>query len=87
MKSKTVFVKVYIKDELPTFSGNYHTSIGYYYYTEFYEEFKSDEDPEWWLKEIELPSEDDIEDELLHHRPENRVAVKRGIDYMRNKLK
>lgn len=42
---------------------------------------------EFWLEEIELPNEEDMEDHLLNHRVESRVSVKRGMNFILNKLK
>lgn len=61
---KTVFVKVLVSEGLPTKDDRYyHTDIGFIDFdlvNGWMDCNKYPEYPEWWLKEVELPSDEDI---------------------------
>lgn len=60
MEKQTAFIKVKVKDRIPSVSDYYHTNRGIAYYSDIFEDCIYD-DVEYWLEEIELPSEEEIE--------------------------
>ena len=59
MERQTVFIKRYpSKGELPKGNGDVFSEMGVLEYSEVY---GWDVDPEWWLEEIELPSEEEMQ--------------------------
>lgn len=62
----SVFIKVRVENELPTFThgqykGMFITDRGYVYYCKYDGWY---EDIEWWLKEVELPSDDELNEQF-----------------------
>lgn len=68
MEKQTVFIKRYqSKGELPKKGGNYNSDKGLVFFNSVRNEFehyylKDDVNIQYWLEEIELPSEDEIEE-------------------------
>ena len=65
---KTIFRKVSVKEKLPQQNGICFTSNGLNYYSA-YEGFSinkdaREKDVEWWLEEIELPTDEEIKMEF-----------------------
>ncbi len=95
MEKQTVFIKRYpSKGEFPKRDGVYWCKFKDFsdalHQQEWVLEFGGFGDNEaydYWLEEIELPSEEDMEDHLLNHRVESRVSVKRGMNFILNILK
>lgn len=96
MEKQTVFIKRYpSKVELPKKDGRYITNKGLTTMYKLNEGWGKRTSMggwqslriEFWFEEIELPSEEELEDHLLNHRVENRVSVKRGMNFILNKLK
>ncbi|MDR2274326.1 MAG: hypothetical protein LBF27_25690 [Sphingobacterium sp.] len=58
-----LYRQVSVKERLPEKSGRYHTNVGlvYYHGKEFYHWI------DWWLEEVELPSEEEITTNVLFH--------------------
>lgn len=91
----SVFVKVKVTERLPNNEGRY--MVGYEYgafessYSidfNFYEEFTDCSIIDWWLEEIELPSEEDImHEENKQHTNEASIGFIKGANYILNKLK
>lgn len=88
----TVFIKVLVSDRLPKVSGEYDTSIGNVCFENVNNKFFNHKgeltlDPEWWLEEIEMPSDDEILEAILMKQDKDQTQFMRGIDFILNKLK
>lgn len=95
---QTVFRKVYVKDRLPDSFGSYITNIGDCFYhngSKLFESVRGFARPEWFLEEIELPSEEEVVKACeCNDKSESNnfiVGVECGIiysyNYILNKLK
>lgn len=58
----SVFIKVDVRYRLPNKSGIYITNRGVIQFTSAYDRWYGLE-PQWWLEEIELPTEEEIKNE------------------------
>lgn len=90
MEKKTVFIKRYpSKGELPKVSQKYFTSHGYSDYSvktnEWCDEDWLELDVEWFLEEIELPSEEEIQSVAPKTRCVNQFWD--GANFILNHLK
>ena len=97
----SVFVKVLVNDRFPKRSGDYHTDYGIAYFSHSKKKFYQENiviDPEYWFEEVELPSDDEVVERLMHptYISENiskksieiyKFSVRRGASYVLNKLK
>lgn len=87
-----IYRQVKVSDRFPSKSNRYHTGKGFIYfnnrYNKFYDvELKITNDPDYWLEEIELPSDYDIsflEYDVLSQY--NRGFIY-GYNYMLDKIK
>ena len=85
MKKQTIFIKRYpSKGELPKESRIYITNLGALHYLHPFQRWL-DNDPQWWMQEIELPSKEEIENMAEEMAFPN--SVKFGANYILNKLK
>lgn len=91
-KTMKVFVKRYpSKGEFPKESRIYITNAGALHYLHPFQRWL-DNDPQWWMQEIELPSEEDIEikgrEEWWYTDLEESLQpFKSGANYILNHLK
>ena len=92
MEKQTVFIKVSVKDRIPSVSDFYHTNKGIAYYSDIFEDWSYD-DVEYWLEEIELPSEEEIDksgDDFAYPHIDSAFAFNcfmHGAKFILNKLK
>lgn len=85
----SVFVKVRAEDELPVFPhGQYKaaftTDRGFVYYCKYEGWY---ENVEWWLKEVKLPSEDELRKKSLGKFSEKEAADEEIGDYIEDDAK
>ncbi|HAE65723.1 MAG TPA: hypothetical protein DCG77_00505 [Sphingobacterium sp.] len=80
----SVFIKVSTKDRLPSDNGLYLTNNGHVHFLSGCKRFMGC-DPQWWLEEVELPSDEEIKKEAENHAFTN--AFKLGANYILNTLK
>lgn len=76
---QTVFKKVMVSDRSPSKEGYYLTDKGNVYFRDTFYTWI-----DWWLEEVELPSEDDI------FKEGSKMAItsfRKGANYILNKLK
>lgn len=86
MEKQTVFIKRFPgKGELPKGNGDVFSDMGVLEYSEVY---GWDVDPEWWLEEIELPSDVEItiEADKIDNWKES-YEFERGVNFILNHLK
>lgn len=96
----SVFVKVLVKVELPTKRSRYITNQGLFnwckkhgFYKETIVRIYKPNGITWWIKEIELPSDADIEgmasfyDAFESDGEDKYSSYKIGANYILNKLK
>lgn len=92
----TIYRKVKVSERLPESRGYYDTDMGTLYYRkkikhsiwEDWEDANYPKYPEYWLEEIELPTEEDINSIVsVYHDVENRNACRTGINYILNKIR
>lgn len=93
MEIKNIFKKIYTHDRLPK-EGWYNTNKGVEYYSEKLNDWASSmytSKPEWWLEEIELPSEDELEDRAINlgykHTSNENGIFRQGSYEIINKIK
>lgn len=88
MSKQTVFKKVMVTDRLPIEYENYSTNVGLVYFKGSFAHWV-----QWWLEEIELPSEEEIEgiaifyDTFESDKEDKYSSYKIGANYILNKLK
>jgi len=101
MKKQTVFIKRYpSKGELPKDDNkDYCSNVGMVYFRKLKFYFRDEQlitftdKVEWFLEEIELPSEDDIESYTVgkcNPSKEDKLMLsswKQGVNFILNKLK
>lgn len=85
-----VFVKRYPeKGELPSVSKKYFTSHGYLDYSVKRNEWSDcdwlDVNPDWWLEEIELPSDEDVFNKSTFYN--DLESFEQGANYILDLLK
>lgn len=86
----TVFIKRYPSmGEFPKGNGDVFSDMGVLEYSEVY---GWDVDPEWWLEEIELPSEDEVNFKYPLNSEEPyktslHVGCRQGANFILNHLK
>lgn len=80
----SVFIKVSTKDRLPSESGLYLTNNGHVHFLYGCKRFMGCA-PQWWLEEVELPSDEEIKKAVENHSFTN--AFKLGAHYILNILK
>ena len=86
MEKQTVFIKRYpSKGELPKESGFYLTNLGSRHYIGNEIARLFDCEPQWWLEEVELPSEDEIIEVAHNVRCVNQFWD--GVNFILNKIK
>lgn len=88
MKKQTVFIKRYpSKGELPKEDGYYLTQVGVVHFRGWFNNWI-----EYWLEEIELPSEEEIRNNLLEQGTSANYALYQsghedGANFILNHLK
>lgn len=98
MEKQTVFIKRYpSKGELPKHGGHFLSSIGLVRFMisdkEWVDDYYRTRNPDWWLQEIELPSEEDIDksgDDFAYPHIDSSFAFNcfmHGANFILNKLK
>lgn len=95
MEKQTVFIKRYpSKGELPTKVYEYLTNNGLRnYYCGVFEDGNTDTidyKVEWWIEEIELPSEEDIKKNAAYIAAVSNAGAEgfeKGVNFILNKLK
>ena len=98
MEKQTVFIKRYpSKGELPKKDNKgYCSNVGMVYFRKLKFYFRDEQlitftdKVEWWLEEIELPSEADVHgyhDSLFKYRRIELELIKLGANFILNKLK
>lgn len=90
MEKKTVFIKRYpSKGELPKEYEDVNTDcgLGFYGDGEWHLALTETYKPDYWLEEIELPSEKEINNELDAIPWGFEEAFKEGANFILNKLK
>ena len=89
-------MKLYIKrypfrGEFPSVEGLVATSCGELSYSKAFGwvtlQNYTTKAPDYWLQEIELPSDDEILDAVLIKQDKDQTQFLRGIDFILNKLK
>lgn len=98
MEKQTVFIKRYpSKGELPSKEGMYNTNKGIMSLSKTFDWINqhnyTDKAPEYWLEEIELPSEEDIKN-FIDSQPyygygttEFKEGIEEGANFILNYLK
>lgn len=87
MEKQTVFRKVSVKERLPSESGIYLTNKCTLHFISGCKRFMGN-DPQWWLEEIELPSDEDIQlRSKLQHSEQRSDGFVFGANYILNKIK
>lgn len=87
-----VFKKVMVSDRLPSESGMQITNNGIVHFLSGCGRFMGHE-PQWWLEEIEIPSNEEIEgmaifyDTFESDQEDKYSSYKIGANYILNKLK
>lgn len=78
-----------VKDRLPKHGGHFLSNIGLVRFMISDKEWVDDDyrtrNPDWWLQEIELPSEKEIENMAEEFAFPNSVKI--GANFILNKLK
>lgn len=88
----SVFIKVSTKDRLPSESGFYLTNNGHVHFLSGCKRFMGC-DPQWWLEEVELPSEENVNNSLINSKRHITTyslyqnGYEDGANYILNKLK
>ena len=85
MEKQTVFIKVSCIDRLPLVSGYYHTDEGISYYSDIFEDWSYN--VEYWLEEIELPSEEEISKEVKDRNQFLKLGFIKCANFILNHLK
>lgn len=87
----SVFIKVPVSERPPNEEGNYYTDLGYIYFKQEIKLWYDDENdycyPNYWLEEIELPTDEEILGATLIKQDKDQTQFMRGIDFILNKLK
>lgn len=80
MEKQTVFIKRYpSRGEFPKGNGDVFSDMGVLEYSEVY---GWDVAPEWWLEEIQIPSDEEILQAVLVKQDKDQTQFMRGIDYI-----
>lgn len=91
MSKQIVFKKVMVSDRLPKDGGHYYTNINelYFDFGNWHDSnYRISTQPEWWIEEIEIPSEEEIDNESYPIDTTNEsTAFIMGANYILNKLK
>lgn len=90
MKTK-LYRTVSVEERLPKHGGHFLTDIGLVRFMINDKEWVDDKyitcNPNWWLEEIELPSENDINNELDELPWDSDEAFKEGANFIINYIK
>lgn len=78
--------KVMVSDRLPELSGEYITNTGLRTFSGIFECFILESGIEYWLEEIELPSDEEICKEGFYNSMCS-ISFTKGANYILNKLK
>ena len=82
----SVFIKMPVSERLPNESGLYITNNGVTHFISGCKRWAG-VDPLWYLEEIELPTDEEIESQC-EVRPSTRaIAFNNGANFILNKLK
>ena len=87
MEKQTVFIKRYpSKGELPKTPDYYDTNVGRVFYVNERFDRPKKYYPSWFLEEIELPSEEEMQSEIYHESMESEHAYdfQQGAKHMQN---
>lgn len=82
----SVFIKVPVSERLPNESGLYITNNGVTHFISGCKRWAG-VDPLWYLEEIELPTESDVEIEFINKDWISIQDAKDGANFILNKLK